>query len=134
MHLDATAPRLASRVTRLVGQFLDSLVGLAPLIAAIVYVAVGHGRGTIVLWAAGAFAVLYYFLADGLEGGQSWAKRWLGIAVVDARTAEPCSFGQSFVRNLMLAILGPIDWIFIFFGRKQRLGDIVAGTLVVAKG
>jgi uncharacterized RDD family membrane protein YckC len=28
-------------------------------------------------------------------------------------------------------ILGPIDWIFIFGDRRQRLGDKAAGTIVV---
>lgn len=134
MSDDGTFPRLASRVTRLIGQLLDGLVGVAPVIAAIVYAAASRSPGAVaVMWVTGAFCVLYYFLADGLEGGQSWAKRWLGIAVVDARTGAPCGFGQSFVRNLTLAVLGPIDWLFIFVGRKQRLGDMVAGTLVVAK-
>ena len=128
-----SSPRLASRASRHVCQFLDGLVGVAPIIAAAVFAALSRGSGNVVLIAAGIFCVLYYFLADGLEGGQSWAKRWFGIAVIDARTGAPCGFGQSFVRNFMLAILGPIDWIFIFFGRKQRLGDIVAGTLVVAR-
>ena len=53
--------------------------------------------------------------------------------VIDARTQVPCCYGQSFVRNLLLAVLGPIDWIFIFGDRHQRLGDIVAGTVVIAE-
>jgi uncharacterized RDD family membrane protein YckC len=35
------------------------------------------------------------------------------------------------VRNILLSILGPIDWIFIFGERRQRLGDKAAGTIVV---
>lgn len=80
-----------------------------------------------VVWAIG-----YHFLADGLGEGQSLGKQWLGISVVDDRSGEPCTFGQSFVRNLLLAILGPLDWIFIFGTRHQRLGDKLAGTVVVA--
>ncbi len=78
------------------------------------------------------FSVGYYLFADGLAGGQSIAKRWLGMAVVDARSGAPCTFWQSFVRNLLLAILGPLDWLFIFGGRHQRLGDKAASTIVVA--
>jgi uncharacterized RDD family membrane protein YckC len=77
------------------------------------------------------FAFLYTLLADGLEGGQSWGKRMVGIRVVSMQTGTPCSFGQSFIRNLLLMILGPIDWIFIFGDRRQRLGDKLAGTIVV---
>ena len=53
--------------------------------------------------------------------------------VVDDKTGEPCPFGQSFIRNVLLAVLGPIDWIFIFGERRQRLGDMAAGTIVVAE-
>lgn len=127
-----TSPVLPSRVTRFLGQFVDGLIGMAPVIGAIV-VSIGNEKlGTVLVIAAVIFAVLYYFLADGLQGGQSWAKRMLGMAVVDARTGAPCSMGQSFVRNFLLAILGPLDWIFIFGGEKRRLGDIAAGTQVVA--
>lgn len=50
----------------------------------------------------------------------------------DATTGAPCTYGQSFIRNLLLAVLGPIDWIFIFGERHQRLGDKAAGTIVIA--
>ena len=72
----------------------------------------------------------YFLLADGLNEGQSFAKRWLGLRVIDAKTGAACTFGQSIVRNLF-GILGPFDWIFIFGDRRQRLGDKIAGTIVV---
>ena len=78
------------------------------------------------LWSMG-----YYLFADGLRGGQSFGKRYLGTRVVDAESGQACSFGQSFVRNLLLAFLGPLDWIFIFGDRHQRLGDKAAGTVVI---
>ncbi len=67
-----------------------------------------------------------------MHDGQSVAKQWLGMRVVDRTTGEPCTFGQSFVRNLLLILLGPLDWLFIFGERSQRLGDKVAGTTVIA--
>ena len=126
------SPVLPSRVTRFLGQFLDGLIGCAPVIGAVMVMIVNEKLGSMLLIAAAIFACLYYFLADGLQNGQSWAKRMLGMAVVDARTGAPCSMGQSFVRNFLLAILGPFDWIFIFGGEKRRLGDLAAGTQVVA--
>ena len=126
------SPVLPSRVTRFLGQFLDGLIGAAPVIGAAIVMVTNESLGGVLLIAAAIFAVLYCFLADGLQNGQSWAKRMLGMAVVDARTGEPCSMGQSFVRNFLLAILGPFDWIFIFGGEKRRLGDLAAGTQVVA--
>ena len=131
----STSPALPSRVTRFLGQFLDGLIGMAPVIGAVIVMIANEKLGSMLLVVAAIFAVLYYFLADGLQDGQSWAKRMLGMAVVDARTGAPCSMGQSFVRNFLLAILGPLDWIFIFGGEKRRLGDIAAGTqVVVARG
>ena len=126
------SPVLPSRITRFLGQFLDGMIGFAPVFGAILVSLVNEKLGTVLVVAALIFAVLYYFLADALQDGQSWAKRLLGMAVVDARTGAPCSLGQSFVRNFLLAILGPFDWIFIFGGEKRRLGDIAAGTQVVA--
>jgi uncharacterized RDD family membrane protein YckC len=66
-----------------------------------------------------------------MRGGQSFGKRAVGTAVVHAVSGAPCTAGQSFVRNLLLYLLGPIDWIFIFGERHQRLGDKLANTIVV---
>jgi len=123
----------ASRLTRLVGQVLDGFIGVGPLIVAAIFASFSDTLGTIVFIAAGAWSVYYYFFADGFTGGQSIAKRWLGMHVIDARTGAPCGYGQSFLRNLLLAILGPIDWIFIFGEHHQRLGDMAAGTVVITE-
>jgi uncharacterized RDD family membrane protein YckC len=77
------------------------------------------------------WAFVYLLFGDGLRGGQSFAKQWPGLRVVDADTGAPCTFGDSFIRNILLTFLGPIDWIFIFGERHQRLGDQAAGTIVV---
>ena len=122
---------LASLPQRLAGQFLDGLVAAVPPIAAFLLTFVLHGAGIVLIVLTCIFAFLYTLLADGLEGGQSFGKRMVGIRVVSMQTGAPCSFGQSFIRNLLLMILGPIDWIFIFGDRQQRLGDKAAGTIVV---
>jgi uncharacterized RDD family membrane protein YckC len=88
--------------------------------------------GTVILIAGCAWSLFYYLFADGFSGGQSYAKRWLGMHVVDATTNAPCTFWQSFLRNFLLMFLGPIDWIFIFGERHQRLGDKAANTIVLA--
>ncbi len=77
------------------------------------------------------WAFFYLLLADGLHDGQSFAKQWLGMRVVSERTGAPCTFVQSFLRNILLTALGPLDWIFIFGERHQRLGDRLAGTIVI---
>ena len=127
----AEAVDLASLPQRLAGQFLDGLVAAVPPIAAFLVTFVLNRAGIVLIVVACIFPFLYTLLADGLEGGQSYGKRMVGIRVVSMQTGEPCSFGQSFIRNLLLMILGPIDWIFIFGQRHQRLGDKAAGTIVV---
>ena len=122
---------LATLPQRLAGQFLDGLVASVPAITAFLLTFVMNRAGIVLIVITCLFAFLYTLFADGLEGGQSWGKRMVGIRVVSMRTGAPCSFGQSFIRNLLLMILGPIDWIFIFGDRRQRLGDKAAGTMVV---
>jgi uncharacterized RDD family membrane protein YckC len=123
----------ASRFSRLIGQILDGFVTAGPLILAAIFASFSDTLGTIVFIAAIAWSVYYYFFADGFSGGQSFGKRALGMHVIDAKTGAPCSYGQSFLRNLLLAILGPIDWIFIFGERHQRLADMAAGTVVITE-
>ena len=122
---------IASLPQRIAAQFLDGLVAAALPVAAFLLTFVLHGAGIVLIVLTCIFAFLYTLLADGLEGGQSYGKRMVGIRVVSMQTGAPCSFGQSFVRNLLLMILGPIDWIFIFGERRQRLGDKAAGTMVI---
>ena len=123
--------RYAARSSRFVGQCVDGLVAGAPLV---LFFLIPRDNPAV----SGALALgwlgwvcFHVLLADGMEGGQSWGKRVAGTRVVDATTGAPCTFGQSFIRNLLLSVLGPIDWIFIFGERHQRLGDKAAGTIVI---
>jgi uncharacterized RDD family membrane protein YckC len=122
----------ASRTNRLLGQFVDGLIGGAPVVVGAMVAGILPMLGVVVLVAGCAWSLYYYLFADGFSGGQSWAKRWLGMRVVDATTGALCTFWQSFIRNLLLMLLGPIDWVFIFGGRHQRLGDKAANTIVIA--
>ncbi len=123
---------LASRTNRLLGQILDGIVGAAPFLAGSLLMYFSVTLGSVLTTGGIAWAIFYYLFADGLHTGQSFGKQWLGMQVVDATSGAPCTFGQSFLRNLLLAILGPIDWLFIFGERHQRLGDKAAGTIVIA--
>ena len=122
---------LASRSSRLLGQMIDGFFAAAPMLCAVVISTYSGGLGAPLALAGIAWTLFYLILADGLHEGQSFAKQWLGMRVVNVHTGAPCTFGQSFVRNILLALLGPIDWIFIFGERHQRLGDKLAGTIVV---
>jgi uncharacterized RDD family membrane protein YckC len=122
---------LASRSTRLLGQVIDGVITFLPLIVAFIVSGISQSLGHPVVIVALLLAIGYYLFADGLPGGGSYAKQWLHMEVVDATTQRPCTFWQSFVRNVLLAVLGPLDWIFIFGERHQRLGDMAAGTVVL---
>jgi uncharacterized RDD family membrane protein YckC len=121
----------ASRLQRLLGQFIDGLVGAAPIVLFAILFQFSDLLGGIAVIVAVLWVIFYYFFADALHDGQSFAKQWLGMRVVSEETGAPCTFGQSFLRNLLLGLLGPIDWIFIFGEAHQRLGDKVAGTVVI---
>lgn len=121
---------LASRWQRFLGQMIDGSIASAPLMVAPAIGRAAPGLGMLWIWAGLCWALFYLFLADGFHHGQSLAKQWLGVRVVDAKTGEPCTWGRSFLRNIF-TLLGPIDWIFIFGENHQRLGDKAAGTVVV---
>jgi uncharacterized RDD family membrane protein YckC len=121
---------LASRTLRLLGQLLDGVIAMAPIVIAFIIAGMSQTVGHVLIVAALCFTVAYYLFGDALPGGGSYAKQLLNLEVVDATTGRPCTIWQSFIRNLLLAVLGPIDWIFIFGSRHQRLGDMAAGTIV----
>lgn len=122
---------LASLGDRLIGQVLDSLVALAAVVAGLIPNLVSDTTSGATMFAGVGFALFYVLFSDGLAGGQSWGKKAIGTAVIDATTGRPCTFFQSFLRNLLLTALGFIDWVFIFGQKRQRLGDKAANTIVV---
>jgi len=122
----------APRSQRFLGQVLDTVVGLTPVIFAAMVSSFNDNLTVPLMVVALLWSVFYYFFADGFSGGQSYGKRWLGMRVVNADDGLPCTFGKSFLRNLLLYLLGPIDWVFIFGERHQRLGDKAAGTIVIS--
>jgi uncharacterized RDD family membrane protein YckC len=63
-------------------------------------------------------------------GGQSPVHRKLGYKVLDVDTNETASKIQCMIRNLTGPIW-PIEVIFILVNPKRRLGDIIAGTILV---
>jgi len=124
---------LAERGDRLVAQFIDSFVAILVIILSAFLSGLSETIGGIVALFGLLFAIFYILCADELEGGQSYGKRVMGIYVIDSTSGKPCTFIKSFVRNIPLAFLGIIDWIFIFSEKRQRLGDMLANTIVVRK-
>jgi len=75
----------------------------------------------------------YFTAFEGLRQGQTPGKRWLGIRVI-RDTGHPVTFSDAAARNLLLPVdlFGMLGAFFIaIHPRAKRLGDLVAGTVVV---
>jgi uncharacterized RDD family membrane protein YckC len=78
----------------------------------------------------------FYVVAELVSGGRSPGKRAFGLRVV-RQSGEPAGVGPIVVRNLLRVV----DWLPGAYGagliasvaspRTQRLGDLIAGTIVV---
>lgn len=99
-------------------------------------------------------ACVYISIADSLNQGQSFGKRFMGFSVISLVDGKPCSRKQSFIRNLpifiplVFMIIPFWGWIFagvlslpiflleLYFMFKldsaHRLGDVMADTTVIA--
>lgn len=81
----------------------------------------------------------YFFLTEWLAGGKTLGKRLLGIRVVDDQGGSPTTL-SILVRNLlrvidMLPVYYLLGMVMVFSHPKhKRLGDLMAGTLVVYDG
>ncbi|MEL6545345.1 MAG: RDD family protein [Myxococcota bacterium] len=94
--------------------------------------------GPVLMSVAIALPVLLPMGAELLGSGASPGKRWMQLRVVGS-DGHPASQGQLILRNIMRLIdflpasygLGLV--MLAVTGRSQRLGDLVAGTLVVSE-
>jgi uncharacterized membrane protein SpoIIM required for sporulation/uncharacterized RDD family membrane protein YckC len=136
--------------SRMLAALTDLFICLAAMIALILALAVLRpgdsmlGDSATATWAAALlvlvqFGVLwgYYVLFEGLMDGQTPGKRIHHLRVV-REGGFSVTFGVSAVRNLVRILdMQPIFLYLVGFGsilltkRGQRLGDLVAGTIVV---
>lgn len=72
-----------------------------------------------------------YLLCKDLFGGQSIGKRNKGLQLVRCKSHEPVSNIRMVIRNIF-CMFWFIELIMIFANPRQRLGDIVCDTTVVA--
>jgi uncharacterized RDD family membrane protein YckC len=139
---------IAGAGSRFAAGILDGLIlvftYLVVLIAAMIPVGFdtsGVSAFVFGLLAGGAllYVLLYHVLFHALREGQTPGKSALGIRVMSADGSPPSSF-----QIVMRALVWPIDVILLVpipiglvfvaaTARHQRLGDLVAGTLVVRK-
>ncbi len=135
--------RLAGIGSRALAQLLDILI----VAAAMILLWIGAGFLSIVdqALAMGLFMfllfllpILYFVLSEGLGNGQTIGKRAQGIRVRMA-DGTPVGLEAAILRNLLRpADLIPPPYLIglasIFLSdRAQRLGDLVAGTVVVSE-
>ena len=139
---------IAGLGSRTLAAVLDALIlggsALAAAVAVALLSALGLRLGLSGSWAAvlliglGFFAAWgYYALFEGLREGQTPGKRMIGIRVV-RDTGHPVTLGAAAARNLVRAVdaflippyfLGAV--LVALHPRGKRLGDMVAGTVVV---
>ena len=140
---------VGSRVLAALTDYAICAVALIALVAALAALSLGMPSATPagISWAVAIlilaqFAVLwgYYVLFEGLMDGQTPGKRIHRLRVV-REGGFSVTFGASAVRNLVRIIdMQPVFFYLVGLGsilatrRGQRLGDLVAGTIVVREG
>ncbi|AHC32782.1 MULTISPECIES: RDD family protein [Pseudomonas] len=73
----------------------------------------------------------YYLFCDALPNGQSLGKRVCRTAVVGYPYPTNCTLFQSFLRNFPKMLFIVLDGLFVLFGLRRRLGDMLAKTIVI---
>jgi uncharacterized membrane protein SpoIIM required for sporulation/uncharacterized RDD family membrane protein YckC len=133
---------LGSRMAAAIYDFLT--LGLLLLIVSLVLSLMGGLQDRFGNWAGAVLLAVwfllfwgYFTLFEGLNGGRTPGKWRLGIRVV-MDTGHPITLPAAFIRNLIRLVdiqpLGSylVGLLFVFFqSQHKRLGDIVAGTIVV---
>lgn len=130
---------LIDALVQYVSVFLLALVGVPTVLATVaeeVAPTAGYAVIAILLVGVGLLFFLYKLLFEALWNGQTLGKRAVGIRVVQAN-GLPVTFLQVVLRNLLRII----DYMPAYYvigsvavlstQKKQRLGDLAAGTVVV---
>ncbi len=147
-HLEVETPEhvvidydIAGLGSRSLAALIDSAIIAALAFALLLTMALLSARiGRLVLPIASfsLFALVwgYFALFEGFRDGQTPGKRWMGIRVI-RDTGHPVTMGEAATRNLIRIVdfLPPpylLGILFVaFHPRGKRLGDLVAGTVVV---
>jgi uncharacterized RDD family membrane protein YckC len=135
---------LAGRGERWVAKFVDGLITMLPAFIIAIIIAAASGEATEdtpmntgVFWLVflAIFAVQAYYLTTQ---GQTIAKKWLKIRIVDANTHEVGGFVKNvLLRSVVNGVFGFIpfyslvDALFIFREDRRCVHDLMAGTIVV---
>lgn len=136
-------PRYAGLLRRLGAVAIDLVTAYVVLSIAVNVIVPGwagqdatsHQAATTALVLLAVFTAWFnYFVVAEWRWGQTLGKRALGLTVVD-ESGGTLSWNRALVRNLMLVVdvvAGPV--LIPLSARKQRLGDRIAHTVVLAEG
>lgn len=136
VELDLSLAGLGSRFIAMVADLLLKAVIIG--LGAIVLAALGGGGVATAVFIVFAFVVfwIYDVLFEVLGAGRTPGKRWTSLRVVGEGGA-PVGLRESLLRNLLRLVDGPVSVYLagpiaiLLTARNQRLGDLVAGTLVL---
>jgi uncharacterized RDD family membrane protein YckC len=135
---------LADIGSRFMAVFADTLIqSVAAFVLILGGAMAGAGTGRFGIWILAAIIILgfcifwgYYAAFEALWNGQTPGKRWAGIRVIK-ETGRPINAFEAIARNLV-RVIDLIPGIYavgivtmLLNSKNRRLGDFVAGTLVV---
>lgn len=116
---------------RLVSMLLDHFIlcfALVPVMMILVFATGSTMPFDMPIWPF--YVVIAIYLNKDAVGGQSIAKRILGLKVIDRKTGQPANELQCFLRNMTVPIW-IIELIPVLISPSRRIGDVVAGTRTV---
>lgn len=121
------AGRLASRWARLLAFFVDvwgAIIMLTILLSPLRWISEEiHVNVVLSVW------LVFFLLRDGIPE-LHLGKRLFSIRTVHARSSRSCAWLRSIWRNVMHLFFW-VDALFILSSNKMRLGDMLAGTIVI---
>ncbi len=144
VHLEFTLAGIGSRFTAVfLDVLIEALLYLLLFLLTLIWISGGIFNATRSIWWDAILTLIifcinwgYYAIFEALWKGQTPGKRWAGIRVIK-ETGRPINTFEAIARNLVRFV----DFLPGFYGigvltmllnaKNRRLGDYVAGTIVV---
>ena len=115
---------IATALMRLITEFISPTMWNRPEGALQGFILGTFVFSSMALW---AFGLLFI---DGFRKGQGIGKKLLSLQVLRLKDGKPCTFKDAFLRRFA-GIFQPFDFLWTLGGKRQRLGDKFAETVVV---
>ncbi len=137
---------IASLLRRIVARLIDTALIILPLLVALAWALTAGGMdrlmaatGTGAQMVLCAWGLLMFGVMCAMEGhnGLTPGKAAVGIRVL-GDDLQPCGVGRALLRNFLFAVDGMLMYVvgvmvIALSARQQRLGDMVAKTIVVRR-